>query len=98
MKVRYSRRAAKDLPSIREYLSERSPRGAARVMVAIYAAVEFIRRNPHAAEMSTIPGVRGKTVQRYRFKIFYRVLEGDDVIEIVHIRHMSRQPWSGEDS
>lgn len=96
MKLRYSRRAAHDLESIREYLSERSVRGAANVLAAIYLSIEFIRRNPQASEKTTIAGVRAKAVKKYRFKVFYRVAASDDTIEIVHVRHTSRRPWRGE--
>jgi toxin ParE1/3/4 len=65
-------------------------------MAAILAAVEFVKRNPLAAETTTIRGVRGKIVGKYGFKVFYRVLAGDDIVEIVHVRHSSRKPWSGE--
>ncbi len=97
MKVRYSPRASIDIESIYQFLNQYSPAGAARVMAAIYAAVEFIRRNPHAAEMTSVHGVRGKVVHRYRFKVFYRLVERDDVIEVVHVRHASRRPWTEED-
>ena len=97
MKVRYSRRAAHDLDSIRAYLSDRSLRGAASVLAAIYLAIEFIRRNPDAGEKTTIGSVRVKTVRKYRFRIFYRRLEEDETLEIVHVRHTSRRPWTGED-
>jgi toxin ParE1/3/4 len=96
MKVRYSPRASDDLDSIYVFLNQHSPTGAARVMAAIYAAVEFIRRHPHAAEMTSFQGVRGKVVHRYRFKVFYRMVERDDVIETVHVRHTSRRPWNEE--
>jgi toxin ParE1/3/4 len=96
MRIRYSLRAAKDLTSIHQYLTDRSPAGAVNVMAAILAAVEFVKRNPLAAETTTIRGVRGKIVRKYGFKVFYRVLAGDDMIEIVHVRHLSRKPWSGE--
>jgi plasmid stabilization system protein ParE len=96
MKVRYSRRATRDLGEIHDYLIERSPRGAAHVMAAIFASIEFIRRHPRAAEMTNIPGVFGKIVRRYRFKVFYRMVEDETVVEIVHIRHTSRRPWQGE--
>jgi len=65
MRIRYSRRATNDLISINEYLSARSPRGAVSLMSAIYAAVEFIRRHPKAAEMTRIHGVRGKIVRKF---------------------------------
>ncbi|MCC6775195.1 MAG: hypothetical protein IT537_00930 [Hyphomicrobiales bacterium] len=29
-------------------------------------------------------------------EVFYRVLAEEDVVEIVHVRHTSRRPWSGE--
>ncbi len=96
MRLRYSRRATNDLASIYEYLGARSPRGAGNVLAAIYAAVEFIRRHPDAAELTRISGVRGKIVRKYRFKIFYRVVAEDDAIEIVHVRHQSRRPLEEE--
>jgi plasmid stabilization system protein ParE len=65
MIIRYSRRATKDLEAIHEFLSTRSPKGALSVLTAIYAAVEFIRRRPEAAEATRIGGVRGKIVPRY---------------------------------
>jgi plasmid stabilization system protein ParE len=71
-------------------------RGARNVLTSIYAAVEFIRRHPDAAELTRIRAVRAKIVHKYRFKIFYRVIAEEDVIEIVHVRHTSRRPWIGE--
>jgi toxin ParE1/3/4 len=65
------------------------------VLTAIYAALEFVRRHPAAAQTTNVPGVRAKIVHRYHFKIFYRVVEADDAIEIVHVRHTSRRPWEG---
>ena len=97
MKIRYSARATRDLAAIHEYLLKRSPTGATNVMAVMYAAIEFIRRYPAAAEMTRIPQVHAKIVRRYRFKIFYRVLAAEDTVEIIHVRHTSRRPWSGAD-
>jgi len=95
MKVRYSPQATRDLASIHEYLVKRSPSGAAKVMTAIYASIEFIRRYPHAAEQTNIPGIHANLVRKYRFKIYYRIIEKESIIEIVHIRHTSRRSWEG---
>jgi toxin ParE1/3/4 len=66
-------------------------------MAAIFAAIEFIRRNPEATPaMPHIPGTRAIVVHRYQFKVFYRVQLPDGVVEIVHIRHTARRPWTGE--
>jgi addiction module RelE/StbE family toxin len=98
MRVRYSPRATRDLNSIYEYLAERTPRGAASVMAAVLAAIEFIKRHPEAAPaVSNTSGIRGIIVRRYRFRIFYRVLLTEGFVEIVHVRHTSRRPWLGED-
>jgi plasmid stabilization system protein ParE len=97
MRIRYSPRAARDLDAIHEYLAKRSPRGAVNVLTAIFASLEFIRRNPEAGPaVRSIADVRGIVVSRYRFKVFYRVLPAEEVVEIVHLRHTSRRPWSGE--
>ena len=98
MNVRYSPRSTRDLVTIHRYLFQRFPTGSANVMAAISTAIDHLRHAPHAAETTSMPGVRVKTVQRYNFRIFYRVLARDDVIEIVHIRHTSRRPWSEEDN
>lgn len=79
-------------------LSERSARGAANVLAAIYLSIEFIRQNPEVSEKTSIARVRAKTVMKYRFKIFYRIAASDDTIEIVHVRHTSRRPWRDEDA
>jgi plasmid stabilization system protein ParE len=36
-------------------------------------------------------------VKRYPFKVFYRVLDEQDEIEIVHVRHSARRPWQGRE-
>jgi plasmid stabilization system protein ParE len=97
MKVRYSRRATRDIFAIHDYLLDHSAAGAANVPAAILAAIEFIRKHPLASQVATIQGMRAKTIPRYRLKIFYRLV-ADEVIEIVHVRHTSRKPWSGEQS
>lgn len=97
MIIRYSPRATRDLEAIYGYLIGRSAQGALNVLRAIYASIEFIRRYPQATEPTSIPGIHAMIVRRYRFKIFYRVVEAESVVEIVHVRHTSRQSWSGED-
>ncbi len=96
MKVRYSRRATKDLAAIHDYLIQHSRQGAINVLTSIYASVEFIRRHAEAAQATNITGVRAMVVRRYRFKIFYRLVEAQNAIEIVHVRHTSRSAWSGD--
>ena len=94
MRVRYAPRARGDIERIYQYLDERSPSGARNVLKAIYAGVQFISEHPEASERTDDPTVRVKVVRRYRYKIFYSIV--GDVLEILHIRHTSRRPWTGE--
>jgi len=94
MRVRYAPRARGDIEWIFRYLDERSPNGARNVLKAIYAGVEFIAEHPEASERTDDPAVRVKIVRRYRYKIFYRMV--GETMEVLHVRHTSRRPWSGE--
>jgi toxin ParE1/3/4 len=93
MKVRFSSQAFADREQIFEYLHARSPSGAHNVLASIREAVALLADQPYSGYPTDDPEVRVKFVVRYPYKIFYRVR--DDVVEIVHIRHTSRRPWSG---
>jgi toxin ParE1/3/4 len=63
-------------------------------MSAIYTAAEFIAEHPLGSERTDDPDIRMNVVHRYRYKIFYRII--DEGVEILHIRHTSRRPWIGQ--
>ena len=92
MRIRYTPRARGDIEQIYRFLEERCPAGARNVLRAIYAGVQFISEFPQASEQTDDPQVRVRIVRRYRYRVFYRVVDGD-TIEILHIRHTSRRPW-----
>jgi toxin ParE1/3/4 len=94
VRVRYTPQARADIEQIYHYLDERSPSGAINVLRAIYAGAQFIAEHPQASQRTDNPMVRVKVVRRYRYKIFYRII-GDDVVEILHVRHTSRRSWEG---
>ena len=94
MKVRYRTRAFADIDEINEYLEQRSATGARNVLVSIHAAVRNIGEQPYASERTDNPDIRVKLVRRYRYQIFYSIVDADTV-EIIHVRHTSRRPWKG---
>lgn len=94
MRVRYTPEAFADRERIFEYLRERSPSGARNVMASIRDAVKLVRDQPYSGYKTDDPDVRVRFIIRYPYKIFYRVR--DEVVEIAHIRHTSRRPWTGE--
>jgi plasmid stabilization system protein ParE len=90
--VRYRAQALADIDAIYLYLQERSPRGAQNVLQAIYAGVQVIAEQPYSSPQTDVPGIRVKVVRRYRFKIFYSIVNAG-AVEILHVRHTARRPW-----
>ena len=92
MILRFTPQARADIEQIYRYISERSPRGAVNVLRAIYAGAQFIAEYPQVSQRTDNPMVRIKIVRRYRYKIFYRIID-DRTVEILHVRHTSRRLW-----
>jgi toxin ParE1/3/4 len=92
MIVRYSRRASRDLVDTLAYLAERSPQGAMRVSSSLRGSIDVLIEQPFSGLRTTGEDLLVKIVPDYPYKIFYRVK--DNAIEIVHIRHASRKPWT----
>jgi toxin ParE1/3/4 len=94
MTIRYRAQALRDIAEIYSYLEERSPDGARHVLQAIRDGILLIGEQPRAGIPSDDPSIRVKVVRRYRYKVFYAILE-DETVEILHVRHTSREPWRG---
>ena len=94
MKLQYRAQALADIDAIHRYLEERSPSGARSVLRAIYASIQLIAETSLSYQRTDDPDIRAHVVRRYRYKIFYKV--ADDAVEIIHVRHTSRRPWTGE--
>jgi toxin ParE1/3/4 len=94
MRLRYRAQALADIDAIHRYLEERSPSGARSVLRAIYASIQLIAEHPLSYQRTDNSDIRVHVVRRYRYRIFYSVT--GDVVEIVHVRHTSRRPWTGE--
>jgi toxin ParE1/3/4 len=93
MRVHYTPLARADREAIFQYLHERSPAGARRVMAAIVAATERLANHPLSGVETEFPGIRATLAGRYPYKIYYRIR--NDTLELIHIRHTSRRPWEG---
>jgi toxin ParE1/3/4 len=95
MKLVYSRRALADLERIATYYAANaSPTIAESIEHRLGDVIDRICRAPEAApRLSQRSQVRVVAVVRYPFQIFYRVRA--NTVDILHIRHTSRQPLSG---
>lgn len=94
MRLQYRAQALADIDAIHRYLEEHSPSGARNVLRAIYASVQLIAEHPLSYQRTDDPDIRVHAVQRYRYKIFCSV--AGDAVEIIHVRHTSRRPWTGK--
>src|SRR5690349_14519127 len=94
MRVVFSQRA---LRNIRKILtaSERAFGSAAADALEkrISKSIEQIANAPESApRLENRPATRVLWLVGYPFRIFYRV--GEDAVEISHVRHTSRRPWT----
>ncbi len=98
MKVEFSTRAVADIRAIADYHASRAGSAAGeRLADRICDLVGRIARLPASGRPVTgRHGVRVVPLLRQRYNIFYFYAAGDDGIRILHIRHTSRRPWSGE--
>ena len=94
MRVRYTRRASRDLAAILLYLSKHSPQGMRNVKRAIENTERLIGQFPQAGRMSKEAGTRVLPAGRYPYLIYWTI-EADEAW-IVHIRDGRRKPWRGE--
>ena len=94
MRVRYTRRANRELTAILLYLSKNSPQGLRNVKQAVENAERLIGLFPQCGRLTAVTGTRMLTAGRYPYLIYW-IVEGDEAM-IVHIRDGRRQPWRGE--
>ncbi len=96
MTVEYSRHALSDIREIAAYYAASDdPRVGERVAARIQEVVARIAQVPESGRPVTDrPGIRVVPLLRYRYNIFYAVTP--DRIRILHIRHTSRRPWTGD--
>jgi toxin ParE1/3/4 len=96
MNVVYSPRAARDLEAIAAYHNAvAGPRIAAAIGARIEHVINVVAEHPLSApRVLERREVRVALVLRYPYKIFYRIR--GNAIEILHIRHTARRPWTGQ--
>ena len=90
MKVRYTRRALRQLAEILDYIDARSPQGADNVKRRLQAVVDLLADHPNSGRLTRKDGVRRAVAMPYPYVIFYRP---DTTGIVVHwLRHAARRP------
>ena len=96
MIVRYTPRAEADLADIATYLLERSPSGARAVRASIERTIAALAIYPRLGRAQRLPGVRKAVVRSYPYAIYYRQDSAAGALDILAIRHTSRQSTGWE--
>jgi addiction module RelE/StbE family toxin len=84
VKVRYTKRALRDLAAIDVYITQHSPKGAARIGARIRKRIDDLRESPEQGALSEKQGVRILVVARTPYVVLYRVRQEVEVLTILH--------------
>jgi toxin ParE1/3/4 len=90
VKVRYTRRAIRQLTDILDYIEARSPQGAESVKRRLKAAVDLLADFPESGRATNKGDLRRLVANPYPYVIFYRT---DAAGVVIHgVRHTARRP------
>jgi toxin ParE1/3/4 len=89
VKVRYTRRAFRQMNTVLDYIVKRSPRGADNVKIRLQAAIELLADHPQSGRVTNAAGLRRIVANPYPYVIFYQPTATEIVIHSV--RHAARR-------
>lgn len=90
MKVRYTRRAIRQLAEILDYVDARSPQGAENIKRRLQAMIDLLADHPNSGRLTNKRDIRRAVARPYPYVIFYRP---DTTRIVTHgVRHTARKP------
>jgi len=95
MRVTYSPGALAQLDEIFVYLGNDDPSAAAALTERIERIIMLVGKFPQMGRLTDKPNVRVIGIPQYRYLIFYRILDEQDEVRILRVRHTSRRPLQG---
>jgi plasmid stabilization system protein ParE len=90
VKLRFTRRAVRQIEEIIGTIALESPQGARRVRERMQAIATLLIEHPHIGQPTDFEGVRRMLVSPYPYLFFYRVT--DDAVIVQRVRHAARDP------
>lgn len=90
MKVRYTRRALRDLGRIEAHVRRESPKGAVRIGARIRKRIDDLQQFPKQAKQGEGSKLRMLVVTRTPYIVVYRVRLEVEIIAIVHAAQRRR--------
>jgi toxin ParE1/3/4 len=90
MRLRWSAAAANDLANITEYLFEKTPQHAARMVRSLYDAVSSLKTYPNRGRQGKKAGTRELAVRSSPYVVVYQV--SGEIVYVARILH-GAQKW-----
>ena len=90
MKVRFTRRAVRDLDLIFNYIAQDRPGAAARVTARIEEFVGVLADFPDVGQVVSSSGAQACALPDLPYRVFYRVVREE--LQVLQIRHARRRP------
>jgi plasmid stabilization system protein ParE len=92
LKLRFTKRAGRQIEEIIGAIARESPQGARRVRERMQSITTLLIEHPHIGQQTDVAGIRRVLVSPYPYLIFYRVTE--DAVIVQRVRHAARNPSS----
>ena len=91
MRIVWTRRYLRELAAIGDYVAQRDPRAAARLVDTIHTkTMLLLSANPFIGRRGEISGTRELVIPRTSYIVAYRV--GETVVEVLFVQH-GAQEW-----
>jgi toxin ParE1/3/4 len=89
VRLRWTTPAARDLAKIGDWIADRSPSAAKRVIGRIWRRTQSLATSPMLGRTGRVAGTRELVVGRYPYIVVYRV--GREWIDVIAVMHSSRR-------
>ena len=90
MRLRWQRRALRQVETVLEFVAARSPQGAAQIEARLRAITTLLQLQKFAGRKTSLPEVRRIFLTPYPYLIDYFV--GEEEVVIQRFRHSARKP------
>lgn len=89
MRVKWIRRALRDLDEVEAYIARDNPAAAAETVLGIARAVSLLQEQPGIGRAGRVPGTRELVIPDSPYIVPYRVK--DNIVQVLRVYHASRQ-------
>jgi len=89
VRVRWLKRALKNLDDEAEYIARDNPQAAARIVERIAASIDRLATHPASGRPGRVPGTRELVISGTPYVVPYRVR--DETVQILRVFHAARK-------